>query len=436
MLAEHVKNLPMGGQVLANARTRGSLSQHGFGMILRDLLDMKFEGALAIVAGSARQTIDSEMPTKMVYFASGHPIHSRSNLASETLAQMLRRVGRISDSAALAAAERSRRGDGLQGEILMSLGLLSARDIDNALRVQQRVRFLDLFSWREGAYAILDAMHEPSESMPIGEDIPGLIIDGALHRTHEIEVARFVEGRPRGPSYLIGGLPVTLRDHAVPIDIVTALEKLDGDRELDPLWDDSDAHRILYALYILGSVRFELEQHAPIELDRRTRSRSAGEATAQLPVPIETKHLATPESDDGFEETTGKLDLLVDRAYEADRLARQGVDALERNEPARALDAFGRAVALRPDAGEFVAYVAWAQFVMGVAGESLDRVLGELDRASVLSPESYVVHLLAGRVRKASGDLRGAKRSYERAQLVVRNCSESMEFLSRHTDVT
>ena len=124
------------------------------------------------------------------------------------------------------------------------------------------------------------------------------------------------------------------------------------------------------------------------------------------------------------------LDQQVDRLFRAERHFRRGERALHRSKIMDALVAFRRAVELCPDEGQFVAHLGWAEHLSSPEDPDVSRTaLVYLARACELAPKLDLAHLFRARVLAVTGDLRGARDSYERALAANPDCREALDGL-------
>lgn len=124
------------------------------------------------------------------------------------------------------------------------------------------------------------------------------------------------------------------------------------------------------------------------------------------------------------------LDQQVDRLFRAERQFRRGERALERGRTADALVAFRRAVELCPDEGQFLAHLGWVEHLTSPDDSDVSRTaLVYLARACELAPKLDLAHLFRARVLSATGDLQGARDSYERALAANPDCREALDGL-------
>ncbi|HAR45145.1 MAG: hypothetical protein A2X56_09570 [Nitrospirae bacterium GWC2_57_13] len=89
---------------------------------------------------------------KKVYFQEGDVVFATSNLADDRLGEFLLRTKRISQLQYDASVEMLKKTGRKQGEILVELGFITARDLAAVVREQVTDIVLSLCSWRDGRY--------------------------------------------------------------------------------------------------------------------------------------------------------------------------------------------------------------------------------------------------------------------------------------------
>jgi hypothetical protein len=92
-----------------------------------------------------------------VYFESGAVVHATMRDNPHTLGALLKRAGKITDRELESALDAQKAGDGRPlGEILVSRGAVTRRDVDKYMRQQIESVVFDLFSWNEGTFSFAD----------------------------------------------------------------------------------------------------------------------------------------------------------------------------------------------------------------------------------------------------------------------------------------
>ena len=139
------------------------------------LLDLARKSGRLTVRSPAR---DNE---GRVYFDKGAVIHATMRDNPHTLGALLKKAGKISDREIQAAMDAQNDGDGrLLGEILVSQGAVTRRDVDKYMRMQIESVVFDLFSWNEGTFSFADASDDRVEmDAEVRVSIESLLMEGA-----------------------------------------------------------------------------------------------------------------------------------------------------------------------------------------------------------------------------------------------------------------
>ncbi|GBD33543.1 hypothetical protein HRbin33_02537 [bacterium HR33] len=103
-----------------------------------------------------------------VYFDSGQVIYAEIENNPHPLGELLVRAGKISEAELHQARELQQRGDGRRlGEILVAMGAIGARDLEQQLRRQVEEVVFELMSWQEGYFSFSEGAVEelPAEGI-------------------------------------------------------------------------------------------------------------------------------------------------------------------------------------------------------------------------------------------------------------------------------
>src|SRR5690606_3469659 len=132
----------------------GSFDAMPFARVLHRLARKRATGALICVhpPDERATTEGTTEPTKVVYVRAGVPVHVRSNLVSECLGQVLARQRKIGPATLRESLSAVRRGEGRQGEVLVSMGAIGPLELSEALAEQLRLKLFELFAWRRGTF--------------------------------------------------------------------------------------------------------------------------------------------------------------------------------------------------------------------------------------------------------------------------------------------
>ncbi len=153
---------------------RGSLDDLPFPALLHQAHGLRANGVLQLRDGEKRKEVE---------LRDGRPAAVRSNLASERLGEWLLRSGRIEPDVLAESARRLLRGEGLQGQILVGMQVLSEEDLGAALREQAHEKLLEIFEWKSGQFALaVGAQLKRATALPLTGSPADLIRDGVRTR--------------------------------------------------------------------------------------------------------------------------------------------------------------------------------------------------------------------------------------------------------------
>lgn len=147
----------------------GTLGRQSFASVLKQLFLEQRTGALLVVRDGTK---------KIVYVEKGYPVGVRSNALSECLGQILLARKRITIPALKKSLERMKREKRQQGEILVSMGVLSPHGLDEALQEQTEAKLLDLFGWEAGNFVFKDGWKADGVPTGLHRATAVLIFDG------------------------------------------------------------------------------------------------------------------------------------------------------------------------------------------------------------------------------------------------------------------
>ena len=267
------------------ALSAGRLEDTTLAELLTHLADDRATGALVCTleqppeGGPRRETTDGEPPTKIVYFKAGVPVHVRSNLLDECLGRILLKRRRIGLATLEESIRRMRAGDGLQGEILIDMGAMSALEVSEAVAEQARTKIVELFGWSRGSHRFAPELEAPDEGASLEIALPELVYEGIVEALPAPRLLDILE-----PHLLSRVVPVAQRlarfaRVRVAEDVRPALAQLDGRATLrDTLSRGARPGaiaQVVYALYCLGAVRFEgVRSVRPAEVRARVSAAS------------------------------------------------------------------------------------------------------------------------------------------------------------------
>jgi len=156
------------------AALRGTLDEMPFPALLHQAHGLRANGVLQLYCGEKRKEIE---------LRDGRPAAVRSNLASERLGEWLLASGRIEPAVLAESARRLLRGEGLQGQILVGMQVLSPEDLAATLLEQAEEKLLEIFEWVRGEFALaLGTQLARATALPLVRSAADLIHRGVRQR--------------------------------------------------------------------------------------------------------------------------------------------------------------------------------------------------------------------------------------------------------------
>ncbi len=238
---------PEASAEVRKAPMEGTLEEVPFPSLLHHLHGMRATGVLEVQQGKKR---------KQLQLRDGHPVAIRSNLVNETLGHLLVASGTISWDVMHESLRRVRRGEGLQGRILMAMQMLDEADLARALRNQAEEKLFEIFCWRRGRFRFhRGARVRSGNALSLSRSTADVIYDAILLRAPLSQADAFLDGcrgqrlvPTESPFYRFQEL--TLDDAAQAL--LARVERGGTIAELGEL-DEADRRR-LYALLVLERV--------------------------------------------------------------------------------------------------------------------------------------------------------------------------------------
>ncbi len=224
------------------APLRGSLTDLRFPSLLHHMHGLRASGALLLRSGKRR---------KGLQLRDGRPVAIRSNQVTECLGNLLVRMGRIDEPTLKESLRRMKRGEGLQGEILVAMEVLSEEEVSNALRVQAESKLLEIFEWREGEFELRrGARLKGANQLAVDRNPASLIVEGVCGRFPLEFIDAELAARPSDARVVAGESPFYLfQDMTLDPIQYGFLERLGKGVALGELLGEGEsARRMLYGL--------------------------------------------------------------------------------------------------------------------------------------------------------------------------------------------
>jgi CheY-like chemotaxis protein len=176
-------------RVKRSAPLRGSLGALPFPALLHQAHGLRASGVLQLRDGDKRKEVE---------LRDGRPAAVRSNLASERLGEWLLRSGRIEPDVLAESARRLLRGEGLQGQILVGMQVVSEEELGAVLREQAAEKLLEIFEWQRGEFALaVGATLKRATALPLTGSAADLIRTGVRERLPIERIDAVLRGHAR-----------------------------------------------------------------------------------------------------------------------------------------------------------------------------------------------------------------------------------------------
>ncbi len=181
---DQLVNLPGGTESSGRVDIKGNLTETGFARILHNLYSLRATGLLHVERGDLK---------KVLYIRNGYPIFARSNLVREFLGQILIRDKIISPEDLENSLETARETGQKHGSALLSMGILTPHQLNDALRQQVIDKLLDIFSWPNGEYRFVQAREFKQGVTSIDISPANLILQGLQEHSSRDQVNKILE---------------------------------------------------------------------------------------------------------------------------------------------------------------------------------------------------------------------------------------------------
>jgi hypothetical protein len=122
-------------------------------------------------------TLKGERVEKSVFFKEGQIIFSKSTDIHDRLGEILVKVGKLKRENLDKALVLHRKHIGLKkmGAILVENGMVTPKELFNALKIQVKDIIASLFNWNQADYSFTEKL--PADVIPLQINIQGLISD-------------------------------------------------------------------------------------------------------------------------------------------------------------------------------------------------------------------------------------------------------------------
>ena len=223
----------------------GELRDLDFAALLHHLHGLRATGALILTNGRKR---------KVVQVRDGYPVAVKSNLVGECFGNLLVQRGVIDQQAYEESVSRMKAGEGLQGEILVAMQVMSEEEVAQALLEQAEEKLLELFEWKRGHYEFKAGTRlKGGIALPQSRGPAAWVLEGIRERTPIERIDRKLH--KRADRFVARAESAFYRLQDVDLDPVerTLIDGLDGKQRVGSfLRSDEPVRRALYGLVVTG----------------------------------------------------------------------------------------------------------------------------------------------------------------------------------------
>lgn len=228
----------------------GTLRELPIPELLRAIQQDALDGVLLLDHGRKKKAIE---------FRAGWPVSVRSNLVSECLGAYLVEKGLVTQSQLDESLERVRTGEGLQGEILVAMEVLEEEDVVDALEGHALQKFLEIFSWRDGRFAVRRAVQvEKGSAIGLQGHPSKLIVDGVRQQYPLKQIDRYFSAHRDAFLVPHGDVEADLELLTLTPSEIEWLQSVDGATRVAALERSSEAiRRLAFALLCIDALCVE-----------------------------------------------------------------------------------------------------------------------------------------------------------------------------------
>jgi len=221
----------------------GSLEELSFPHLLHHLHGLRATGALLLTNGRRR---------KALQVRDGYPVAVKSNLVNECLGNRLVRQGKLSQDAMNESLLRMKKGEGLQGQILLAMQVMDEAELSAELRAQAEEKLFEVFAWAGGDFKFqIGARLQRANSLALESSPANVILEGVRRRFPVATIDAFlVENAERfvapgeSPFYRFQEIDLSEEQQAV-------LDRVRGTRTLGEFVSEAETvRRTLFGLLV------------------------------------------------------------------------------------------------------------------------------------------------------------------------------------------
>lgn len=251
---------PLGQKTMA-----GTFAELPFPRLLHQLHGLRASGVLMVANGRKRKAIE---------LREGVPIAIKSNLIHECLGKMLIRGGMLTEEEQSESFERSQRGEGLQGEILIAMELVDEATIARALCDQAREKLFEIFEWEKGKFKFeLRGKIKRANALALNASPANVILKGVRGRYPLAAIDSYLAARRDRHLSQAASPFYRFQEIDFNADEAQLLSQVDGTHCVENYVGDSESvRRALFGLLATGMLKLHRSEGAE---PRKTSTRNA-----------------------------------------------------------------------------------------------------------------------------------------------------------------
>lgn len=220
--------------------------------------------------GTLRVTSELRRNEGKVFFERGAVVHASMRSNPHQLGSLLRRAGKVTEEdIARAGAEQSAGDRRKLGEILVSNGATTRKDVERYMRMQIEAVVFELMSWSEGFFSFGDSgQHSGSSDGAVRVSTESLLMEGARRIDEWSRMADRIPG-----AHVIPCFAPLREDGDSRIDLLPreweVLATIDGRRDLlsiagELAISEFDVAKIVYGMLSTGLIYLDGAENPPV----------------------------------------------------------------------------------------------------------------------------------------------------------------------------
>jgi CheY-like chemotaxis protein/Flp pilus assembly protein TadD len=253
---------------------KGSLRQIHLGALLHALHARGESGVLLLEYGKKK---------KAVQLREGYPVAVKSNLVTECLGNLLISRGKLTEQQVDESIRRVKRGEGLQGEILVAMDLLDEDDVATALRDQAEAKLFEIFEWKGGSFVFQRGRRlQRANSLSLDGSPAEMVVRASRRHVNLARVDGFLE--QHADAFVAVADDPFSRFQSIDLNEgeQRMLEELDGKRSLGDFMNASERmRRTFYALLMVELLVLHGDAGSSPGLQPRRAETTAGQTGPQ-----------------------------------------------------------------------------------------------------------------------------------------------------------